>query len=132
MLPFPAGRYVDELALLSDKRFKINIKLKDGNCCLSGVENKCRDMFSRGEKKEDICRYCIDYIITALEKMAVYQLEKFGNLPLIFAGGVMSSKVISAYFTNKFRAFFAKPDFSSDNAAGVALLASMKFNQSRG
>jgi N6-L-threonylcarbamoyladenine synthase len=130
--PFPAGKFVDELAMKSDRKYKINVKLKDGCCCLSGVENKCRDMFLRGEKKEDICRYCIDYIISALEKMTVYQLEKFGSLPLLFAGGVMSSKVISSHFIKKFGAYFAKPEFSADNAAGVALLASMKFNQSRG
>ena len=124
--PFPAGRFVDELASQSSKRYKINVKLKDGSCCLSGVENKCRDMFLKGEPKEDICRYCMDYIISALEKMAVFQLEKFGDIPLLFAGGVMSSKVISSYFKSKFGALFAQSEFSCDNAAGIALLASMK------
>lgn len=124
--PFPAGRYVDELASNSDKKFRINIKLNNGNCNLSGVENKCKNMLNNGEKKEDICRYCIDYIITALEKMMNNALEIYGNMPVLFSGGVMSNSIIRKYFTEKYGAFFAEPVFSSDNAAGIAILASME------
>lgn len=123
--PFPAGKYVDELASKSDKTYKINIRLKDGNCCLSGVENKCRAMFDKGEKPEDICRYCLDYIMTALYKMALWSKEKYGNLPVIFSGGVMSDSIIRKEFTQKLNASFAEPVFSSDNAAGTAILASL-------
>ena len=123
--PFPAGKYVDEQAGKSDKQFKINIKLNDGNCNLSGVQNKCMKMFESGELKEDICRYCIDYISFALEKMMLCALEKYGNLPVVFSGGVMSNSIIKKYFTEKYGAYFAEPVFSSDNAAGIAILASM-------
>lgn len=124
--PFPAGRYVDETACLSDKKYKINLKLNNGNCNLSGVENKCKQMFANGEKKEDICRFCIDYIIAALEKMTEFAIEKYGKLPLVFSGGVMSNSIIRAYFTEKYGAYFAEPVYSSDNAAGIAILASME------
>ena len=123
--PFPAGKYVDELAQKSEKKYKINIKLKDGNCCLSGVENKCRDMLKNGESKEDICRYCIDYIMTALYKMALWAKENYGDLPMIFSGGVMSNSIIKKEFTEKLNASFAEPVFSADNAAGTAILASL-------
>ncbi len=124
--PFPAGKYVDALALKSEKKYKTGIKLKDGNCCLSGVENKCKAMLENGEKEEDICRYCIDYIMAALIKMAEYQLSRYGEMPLLFSGGVMSSKVISDELTSRFGAYFAKPEFSCDNAAGTAYLAFLK------
>lgn len=120
--PFPAGKYVDEAAQKSDKKYKINIRLKNGNCCLSGVENKCRSMFEKGEKPEDICRYCIDYIMTALDKMADYVKDNYGDLPMIFSGGVMSNKIIREEFEENFGAGFATPEFSADNAAGIALL----------
>lgn len=124
--PFPAGKYVDALALKSNKKYKINVKLKDGNCCLSGVENKCKTMLLNGECKEDICRYCIDYIMSALIGMAEYQLQQLGNMPILFSGGVMSSRVISAELTERFGAYFAQPEFSCDNAAGIAYLTSLK------
>lgn len=123
--PFPAGKYVDELAQKSDNKYKINIKLKDGNCCLSGVENKCRAMLDNGEKPEDICRYCLDYIMTALYKMALWSRENYGNLPMIFSGGVMSNSIIKKEFTENLGAGFADPIFSADNAAGTAILASL-------
>lgn len=122
--PFPAGKYVDELAQKSDKVYKINIKLKDGNCSLSGVENKCKAMLQNGEKPEDICRFCIDYIMTALYKMAQYALKKHGNLPIVFSGGVMSNTIIKKKLTDDLGAYFAAPEFSCDNAAGAAILAS--------
>lgn len=123
---FPAGRYVDELASRSEKKYKINLKLNNGNCNLSGVENKCKEMFRNGENKEDICRYCIDYIMTALEKMMLYALAEYGDMPIVFSGGVMSNSIIKKYFTEKYGAYFAEPEFSSDNAAGIAILASMR------
>ncbi len=124
--PFPAGRFVDELASKSDKRYKINIKLNEGNCNLSGVENKCRTMLDKGENPEDICRYCIDYIMLTLEKMMLYALERYGDMPVLFSGGVMSNSIIKQHFTEKYGSFFAEPEFSSDNAAGIAILTSME------
>ncbi len=122
--PFPAGKYVDELAQKSDKSYKINIKLKDGDCSLSGVENKCKAMLEKGEKPEDICRFCIDYILTALYKMALWAREKYGDLPIVFSGGVMSNSIIKKELTECLGAYFAEPEFSADNAAGIAILTS--------
>ncbi len=121
---FPAGRYVDELATKSDKVYKINVKLTDGNCSLSGVENKFKKMYEDGEKPEDICRFVIDYIMIVLYKMALYAREKYGEMPIVFSGGVMSNSIIRKTLTEKLGAFFAEPEFSSDNAAGIAILAS--------
>ncbi|MGN1479663.1 MAG: peptidase M22, partial [Acutalibacteraceae bacterium] len=123
---FPAGKYVDALAVKSDKKYKILVALKDGSCCLSGVENKCRKMFDSGETKEDICCYCLSYIMSALTGMADYQLARHGNMPILFSGGVMSSAFLKAGLSKRFGAFFAEPEFSCDNAAGVAYLAYLK------
>lgn len=123
---FPAGKYVDSLAVKSDKKYKILVALKDGNCCLSGVENKCRKMFDSGETKEDISCYCLSYIMSALIGMADYQLARHGNMPILFSGGVMSSAFLKAGLSKRFGAFFAEPEFSCDNAAGVAYLAYLK------
>lgn len=122
--PFPAGKYVDELACKSEKEYKINIKLKDGNCSLSGVENKCKAMYAVGEKPEDICRFCIDYIMTAIYKMALHARDKYGDLSIVFSGGVTSNSIIKKKLTDELGAFFAAPEFSCDNAAGIAILAS--------
>ena len=58
--------------------------------------------------------------------MAEYALEKHGNLPILFAGGVMSNKIIRRQLENKFNSYFAEPAFSCDNAAGTAVYAALK------
>ena len=97
--------------------------LKGCDCCLSGVENMCAGMLAEGEPKEKIARFCIDYIAVALEMMCERLLEEYGRLPVLFVGGVMSNRMIRERFTKKFHALFAEPEFSADNAAGVAVLA---------
>ena len=41
---------------------------------------------------------------------------------MLFAGGVMSNKLMRKAFSDRFEAYFAEPAFSADNAAGIALL----------
>lgn len=86
-------------------------------------------MLEDGEEKEDIARFCIDYISASLEKMTDILLEKYGSLPLLYAGGVMSNSIIREKFENKYGAYFAAPEFSSDNAAGVAIMSYLKEKQ---
>lgn len=124
-LEFPCGKELEKLALLSDKEYKIKTVLKDSNCCLSGIENKCRKMLDEGEEKSDVARFCLDSIYSAISAMTEYALSEYGNLPIIYAGGVMSDKIIQNKLGEKFNAFFAEPDYSCDNASGIALFARM-------
>ncbi|MCL2508024.1 MAG: peptidase M22 [Oscillospiraceae bacterium] len=130
-MPFPSGQYVDELSRESGREYTFHIKLKDGHCSLSGLENKCESMKRAGESGADICRYCVEYIAAALDKMAEYVLQKEGDLPLVFSGGVTSNTLIRARFTGKYGAVFAESEFAADNAAGVALLAQCAMRELR-
>ena len=125
-LRFPCGKELEKLALQSEKKYNPKVCVKDGKCSLSGLENQCKKMLDSGENHENVARYCLDFICKTLEKMTEYALEKHGNLPLVFAGGVMSNSIIREKIQNRFGASFAEPDFSCDNAAGVALLAAVK------
>ena len=124
-LPFPAGKYLEELALLSTAKFKIKPTMKGSECCLSGIENKCRKMLDSGEKREDIALFCLKSIEAALCGMTDALIAEYGKLPLIYAGGVMSNKIIRKTIEEKYGGIFAMPEFSSDNAAGIAVLASI-------
>ncbi|MBR6681419.1 MAG: peptidase M22, partial [Clostridia bacterium] len=48
------------------------------------------------------------------------------DLPIIYAGGVMSNKMIKNTLAKRSDTYFAESKYSSDNAAGIALLAAMK------
>lgn len=128
-LQFPCGKELDKLANSSTKEYKIKPTMKGADCCLSGVENKCGKMIEDGEKPEDVAKYCITYIERALEEMTKSLLSEYGNLPLVYAGGVMSNSIISRDFSERFSGRFAKPEFSSDNAAGISILTAITENR---
>nr|MCR4594404.1 peptidase M22 [Clostridiales bacterium] len=125
-LYFPCGPELDKLAQKSKKNYSdLKVYRKDGNFSLSGVENKCKDMLNKGEKAEDIALYCIKYIEKALYDTVIEVKTLYGDLPLVFSGGVMSNSIIRKDFTERFNAYFAEAQYSADNAAGVAILASV-------
>lgn len=113
------------------KLFSIKPSVKEGCCCLSGVENKCRKMLDEGEPKEKIAAYCLAFIEETLVEMTAFVLEKYGRLPLVFAGGVMSNSIIRQRMERDFSCSFASPEFSSDNGAGAAYLAGICHGRSR-
>ena len=126
-LQFPCGAELEKLAVNADKSFKVRPVLKDGSCCLSGVENKCASMLKNGEKPENIARYCLDFIAETIIAMTVHAADRFGELPLVFAGGVMSDVIIRDRIISRFpSASFAEPQYSCDNAAGVAIYGYLK------
>ena len=128
-LPFPAGVELDKLSLLSDKKFKTHPYLRDGSCSFSGIENKCRLMLDNNESKEDIAKFCISYICDAIDKMTESAINKVGDIPIIYAGGVMSNTIINRTLSKKYNGHFAAPNYSSDNAAGIAYLTYLKEKQ---
>ena len=61
--------------------------------------------------------------------MCVNMREKFGNVPVLYAGGVMSDSIIREDILSRVdNCYFAEPGFSADNAAGTAYLAYIKEN----
>lgn len=125
-LSFPCGKELDKLASKSEKKYKIKASMKGLDCSLSGIENKAERLVESGEKSEVVARFCIESVSAALEEMTKGILKKYGNLPLVYSGGVMSNSIISKRFKEKYNAIFAKPEFSCDNAAGVAIIGYLK------
>lgn len=128
-LDFPCGRQLEQLAEKSSAEFKIRPVIRNGSCCLSGLENQCRKMLDSGASPEDTAKYCLDFIGESVIAMAACAVEKCGELPIIFAGGVMSDMLIRRKIISRFenRAAFAEPEFSCDNGAGTAIFAYIKY-----
>ena len=125
-MKFPCGAELDKLSLESEKSYRIKPSVNGCNISLSGVENKCRKMLDDGEKPCDIAKFCIEYICTSIDKMTENIIAQHGSMPLVYAGGVMSNSYMKEYLGAKFGGLFAEPQFSSDNAAGVAIMAYFK------
>ena len=61
-LNFPCGKELEGLALKSTAKVKAKATLKDTDCCLSGIENICRNVYDKGMSKEDISLMCLKYV----------------------------------------------------------------------
>ncbi len=127
-LRFPCGAQLEQLALQNTQPIKTHPKLKGSDCCLSGVENLCQKLIAEGRDKPYVAAFCLEYVRQALSLMTDSLLEKYGRLPLVYAGGVMSNSIIKNSFTEKYNASFAPPVYSADNAAGIAYLCYRKMN----
>lgn len=125
--PFPAGVYVSQLAAQCDEVIKPKVSVKGLNCNLSGLQNQCEKLISQGQSREYVCKYCLSFIAFTLLKMADNARKEYGNLPIVFVGGVMSSETIKNIVEHKLDdCCFVQPVFSSDNAIGTAAIAARK------
>ncbi len=125
-LNFPCGPELEKLANNSSNSLEyIKVFRRDGMFSLSGVENKCMQMLDNGYAHEDIALYCLSYLYSAIDDTVFELIDKYGKLPVVFSGGVMSNRIIRNKLENKYTSYFAEPMYSSDNACGVAILASI-------
>ena len=127
-LPFPCGKELEKLALQCEEPIKIKPCIKGFDCCLSGGENTAAKMLSEGKSPAYIARFAIEYVSKTIQEMSERVREEYGNLPIVYAGGVMSDSIIRDALQSRFDCLFALPEYSSDNAAGIAVLASVKDN----
>jgi len=124
-LSFPAGKELDALSRTSEKQFKIKPFMKDNSPSLSGLQNKCGTMLTKGEQPQDIAMYCVQYIISAVDKMTEGLEKQYPGLPFVYSGGVMSNSLAREILPQKHNAVFSAPGWSSDNACGTAILATL-------
>lgn len=127
-LKFPCGKEFERLAEKSTESYSIKPVIKGKSCCLSGIENQCKKMLDSKIKPCDIAKFCIVSVYEAIRAMTVAVLSEYKDLPVVYAGGVMSNSFIRENICTEFNAFFAEPEFSCDNAAGTALFAAFKEN----
>ena len=122
--PFPAGVYVSEQAALCTEKVRPKVSVHGLTCSLSGLENQCARLLTEGRNAAYVCKYCLLCVGETLVRMANNALAEHPGLPVVFAGGVMSSDLIRTYVTNRVPgAHFVPGRFASDNAIGISILA---------
>ncbi len=126
-LPFPAGPALERLAMQAENTVKAPRPSMEGaNCHLSGVQNQCEAMLKKGTPPAEIALFCLKNVEAALIAMTEALLHTYGDLPLVYAGGVMSNTLLQTTLSARFGGCFAPPQFSADNAAGIATLCRIK------
>lgn len=118
-LSFPSGKQLDKLALAADKELFYEPKLMGFDFSLSGVEHKMKTLISEGESPQNIAYFVLASIISVVTRITEKATEKYGNLPILFSGGVASNSLLRSKYKC---GIFAQPQYSTDNAMGIAIL----------
>lgn len=129
-LQFPCGAELEREAIRCTEKIKVNICVNDLTCNLSGLENQADKLIKAGWNNSYIAMYTLEFIKLTLDKLTQNAIKQCGNLPILYAGGVMSNTIIKEYLQGKYKSnsHFAEPTFSTDNAAGIAILCRGMYN----
>ena len=130
-LLFPCGKELDALSQKSTKKLPLCVSFRDGYFSMSGLQNKVEKFLSDGEKNEDIAMFLFKSIAMSIRKCTEHLRQTYGNLSVLFAGGVMSNSTIRNELSTLSDVYFASPDLSCDNACGTALLTYKKYTKGR-
>ena len=121
---FPAGAEVSRLAASCEEEIKPKSSVKGMTCSLSGLENQCTTLLDQGRSPAYVCKYCLLCVADTVVKMTRAALKVYPDLPVVCAGGVMSSGIIREWVQRRLPAvMFVPAQFASDNAMGVSMLA---------
>ncbi len=120
-LPFPAGKHLDALSRGAAGTEYFRVKCREGEFSLSGVENKVRQFYEANPSAEETAAYALRCVGNAVLLATRQAMEAYPGLSVVFSGGVASNSMLRE-ITAPLNPVFAQPQFSTDNAMGVAVL----------
>lgn len=121
-LRFPAGKALDELSRQASDVPFFPVKCQDLHFSLSGMENKVAQFYERNPDKAQTAAFALGCVIHAVHKATQQAQERFPGLEVVFSGGVSSNSLLRQMSAH-YQPVFAMPEYSTDNAMGVAILA---------
>ena len=120
-LPFPSGKYLDTLSQESTKKDLFKVKCTGCQFSLSGVQNKVQQYHGINNDPAETAGYALRCVAKAVY-LATEQAQKaYPGLPVVFSGGVASNTLLREIIA-PLKPIFSQPEFSRDNAMGVAVL----------
>ena len=120
-LPFPCGKHLDQLSTTVQNGDLFKVKCQGTDFSLSGVQNKVQRYYE-AHTPEETAAYALRCVCYAIRKATENALIQYPGLEVVVSGGVASNTMIREEMSI-FNAIFSKPEFSTDNAMGAAVLA---------
>lgn len=122
-LKFPCGPALEKLALANTSKVpKPRICVRGLDCNLSGLENLATGLYKKDNNAELCAAYVLRFVGETLRAMTRNVRERYPDIPVLYAGGVMSNGIIKDMLRGEGNVYFSEPAFSADNAAGISLL----------
>ena len=121
-LPFPSGRHLDELSRGGVMTETFKVKCPGMEFSLSGVQNKVQQFHEKHENPTETAAYALRCVAQAVFQATNNALKTYQGYPVVFSGGVASNSMLREVL-KPLDPIFSEPQFSTDNAMGVAVLA---------
>ncbi len=120
-LPFPAGKHLDALSREAEMTEVFRVKCADMAFSLSGVQNKVQQFHSSHESPAETAGYALRCVAKAVYLASEQAMKAYPGLRIVFSGGVASNSLLRESL-KPLNPIFSPPQFSTDNAMGVAVL----------
>ena len=89
---------------------------------LSGVQNKVQQFHAKYENPAETAAYALRCVAGAVYQATKNALKEYPGLRVVFSGGVASNSMLRQVL-QPLKPIFSEPQYSTDNAMGVAVLA---------
>ena len=116
------GKHLDALSGEAEKKDKFRVKCENSSFSLSGMQNKVTQYFEQGNSPADTAAFALRCVAGAVYQATEQALKAYPGLPVLFSGGVASNSMLRQWMA-PLNPIFAQPQYSTDNAMGVAVLA---------
>lgn len=121
-LPFPSGKHLDQLSMEAAGKDVFRVKCDNMTFSLSGVQNKVQQFYAVHANPAETAAYALRCVCTAVVAATEQAKKAYPGLPAVFSGGVASNRMLRQAVEH-LNPVFSPPQFSTDNAMGVAVLA---------
>ena len=121
-LPFPSGKHLDAISKDAVLKEVFRVKCSNREFSLSGVQNKVQQFHSAHGEPAETAAYALRCVAGAVYKATEQALKDYPGLRVVFSGGVASNSLLREVIA-PLDPIFCQPQFSTDNAMGVAVLA---------
>ena len=121
-LPFPSGKHLDMLSREAQLKETFKVKCNDREFSLSGVQNKVQQFHTTHKDPAETAAYALRCVAKAVYLASEQAMKDYPGLRIVFSGGVASNSMLRDY-VKPLAPVFSLPQFSTDNAMGVAVLA---------
>ena len=122
-LPFPSGKHLDALSAQAQCREVFKVKCPGLEFSMSGVQNKVQQFHAKSENAAETAAYALRCVANAVFQASKNAMAAYPGLEIVFSGGVASNSMLREIL-KPLKPVFAQPQYSTDNAMGVAILAS--------
>ena len=121
-LPFPSGKHLDAISAEAQMKDVFRVKCSDMQFSLSGVQNKVQQFHDANGNSAETAAYALRCVAKAVYLATEQARKAYPGLRVVFSGGVASNSMLRKVIA-PLNPVFSQPQFSTDNAMGVAVLA---------